>query len=71
MLQSHCSELQTIAGLIVRELEIIDQRQADGIPPTAEEIARTMAAGIAQAQLMAMPLILEAVRLEQEAAWVA
>ena len=70
-LPHHCGELQELAALLVQEIQVISCMRSQGAAPDAEAEALTIATGISQIALMHGPLICEAIRLEQEAAWVA
>ena len=66
-----CSELEAIAGLITEELQLIREMRSHGGAPTVEEEVRTYAGAISQIYCLTGPLLIEAMGLELEAAYVA
>ena len=65
------AELDSIAQMIVEELALIRCMRCQGEAPEPAAEARSLAAGISLWALLLPVLQLEALRLEQEAAWVA
>ncbi len=68
---SSCRELDEIAGLLVREHELIRLMRAHGESPCEADEARAYAGGLSQVALLLMPLTLAALDLETAAALVA
>ena len=70
-LQSACRELDEIAGLLIREHELIRLMRAHGEAPCEVDEARTYAGGLSQVALLLQPMLIAALDLEMEAALVA
>ena len=70
-LQSACRELDEIAGLLVREHELIRLMRGRGEQPCICDESRAYSGGISQLALMLQPLLIAALDLELEAALVA
>lgn len=64
-------QLEGIAQVICAEHAVICSMRRDGEQPQLEAEAAAYAAGLAQIGLLQSPLLLEAIEMEQEAAWVA
>ena len=70
-LGDHLAGLDTIAGLIVEEHQMIRCLRCQGEPPEPEAEARAYAAGLAQMAMLIRPLQMAALDLELQSAWVA
>ena len=70
-LDTSCCELEAIAGLINQELQLVRCMRAEGEQPPVADEARAYSGAISQLFALHGPLLIAALDLELEAAYVA